>query len=200
MPSFTINRDCLLKDNKGSVINDITWSTNSTDTCFIDDIAAFNLYFKKNILVSNYTKIVTITDLSQRTYRHIPDSGFTGCYILTAVDKNNNESVKAGEICLSNCSLEYDLPNSFTPNGDGQNDIFTPRINAGVIKVKFEVFNRWGELLYRTEDPSLNWDGKDLNNKEISDGVYYYVCKVFGFPENSGQVLEDRKGFIQVIR
>ncbi|MEO5583551.1 MAG: gliding motility-associated C-terminal domain-containing protein, partial [Saprospiraceae bacterium] len=198
-PFITIDRDCSLKDSKGNVINDITWSVKSTDTCFIDDISAFNLYFKNNSISGTYTKIATITDLNLHTFRHIPDSGFTGCYILTTVDKNKNESLKLGEICPASCGLDYELPNTFTPNDDGKNDIFTPRINSGVIKVKFEVFNRWGELLYQTEDPSLQWDGRDQKKKEISDGVYYYVCKVFGFPENSGQRVEDRKGFIQVI-
>jgi gliding motility-associated-like protein len=95
--------------------------------------------------------------------------------------------------------LEYELPNSFTPNGDGKNDFFMPRTNTGVLKVKFEVFNRWGQLLFQTEDPVLNWNGKDLSQKEIADGVYYYVCKILGFPDNAGQAIENRKGFIQVI-
>lgn len=198
-PALVINRDCLLKDNKGSVINELSWSLNATDTCFTDDISSINIYFKKGPNAGSYIQIASIKDLNIHTFRHIPDSGFTGCYLITATDKNKNESARLGETCPANCKLEYELPNSFTPNGDGKNDLFVPRTNSGVIKVKFQVFNRWGELLFQTEDPTLVWDGKDQNQKDISDGVYYYACKVFGFPENSGQVVEDRKGFIEII-
>ncbi|MBK6389785.1 MAG: gliding motility-associated C-terminal domain-containing protein [Saprospiraceae bacterium] len=199
-PVFTINRDCVLKDNSGSVTNELQWSNRGSDTCFVDDLAFVNIYFSKNKVNPTFIKLASITDRSITTFLHTPDSSYTGCYILTAVDHNNNESKLTGAICPPNCKLEYDLPNSFTPNGDGANDLFTPRVNAGVVRVQFEVFNRWGELLFSTQEPALNWNGRDRNDKEVSPGVYYYVCEVLGFQENASTPLETRKGFIQILR
>ncbi len=199
-PKLSIARNCILKDAPGSVTNELSWSILPTDTCFIDDLKSIQIYFKKSTANADFQKIQTITNTTITTYLHTPDSGFTGCYIITATDQNGNESSKLREVCPQNCKLEYELPNSFTPNGDGSNDLFVPRINAGVIKVKFEVFNRWGALLFETEDPALNWNGYDQNDKEVSEGSYYYVCAVVGFQENNRQAIEHRKGFIQIIR
>ncbi len=145
------------------------------------------------------TKLASITNSNINSYEHTPDSGFTGCYIVTATDKNNNESKKLAESCPNPCELEYELPNSFSPNGDGKNDIFTPLKNSGVIKIKFNVFNRWGEKLFSTDNPAINWDGFDRNGKNLNDGVYYYTCVLQGFLQNNKTSVEERKGYIQII-
>jgi gliding motility-associated-like protein len=68
------------------------------------------------------------------------------------------------------------VPNSFTPNGDGQNDVFMPVGEAGNI-ISVEVFSRWGEILFQSKNnPNPMWDGS--NGKNICpDGTYYYVVK-----------------------
>ena len=85
------------------------------------------------------------------------------------------------------------------PNGDGKNDLFFPLKNSGVIQVKFIVFNRWGEKLFSTENPSINWNGFDSNGKNLNDGVYYYTCVLQGFLQNNKTSVEERKGYIQII-
>lgn len=198
MPTVRIDRNCATKDVSGNIINKIIWTLKATDTCFIDDVNAINIYFRPN-QSGILKKIATITNLSITSFEHTPDSGFTGCYILTATDKNNNESNVLGEQCPAPCALEYELPNAFSPNNDGKNDIYTPLKNSGVIKVKFEIFNRWGEKLFITENPALNWDGKDRNGKDLNDGVYYYTCVLQGFHQNNTTSVEERKGYIQII-
>ena len=198
MPIVSIDRNCTSKDPKGNVTNKIAWSFQGTDSCFIDDLKAVNIYFKtqrEGILI----KLISINNPSINTFEHTPDSGFTGCYLVTAIDKNNNESKKLAEYCPNPCELEYELPNSFSPNGDGKNDIFIPLKNSGVIKVKFTVFNRWGEKLYSTENPAINWNGFDSNGKNLNDGVYYYTCVLQGFLQNNKTSVEERKGYIQII-
>ena len=59
-----------------------------------------------------------------------------------------------------NDNLKLNVPNSFTPNGDGLNDVFLPIFNAesGVKEYKFEVYNRWGQLVFETGDLTTGWD------------------------------------------
>lgn len=75
------------------------------------------------------------------------------------------------------------VPNTFTPNGDGFNDVFQPSVNgvAGnqVYEYEFEVFSKWGEKVYRSTDPNDVWVG-DKNGSEyfLPDGVYYWQARI----------------------
>lgn len=68
------------------------------------------------------------------------------------------------------------VPNSFTPNGDGQNDTFMPIGEGGNI-ISVEVFSRWGEVLFQSKNnPNPIWDGTN-GKTNCPDGTYYYVVK-----------------------
>lgn len=67
------------------------------------------------------------------------------------------------------------VPNSFTPNGDGKNNVFLPKghkVFSGNCSLK--IFDRWGQLLYSTNTPDVGWDGKS-NGKECQQDVYVYM-------------------------
>lgn len=64
------------------------------------------------------------------------------------------------------------VPNSFTPNGDGTNDIFLPVVRD-VRSYELRIFNRWGEVIYSTTDPLQGWDGK-RSSKLMEQDVYVY--------------------------
>lgn len=66
--------------------------------------------------------------------------------------------------------FEAVIPNVFTPNGDGNNDIFTIPGAQGLRNFKCQVFNRWGRMVYEWTDPNEGWDGSDA-----TDGVYFYI-------------------------
>ncbi len=66
------------------------------------------------------------------------------------------------------------IPNSFTPNDDEMNPVFKPK-GRGIDEYQFLIFDRWGELIFSTNDLSKGWDGKRQNNTQISQqGVYVY--------------------------
>ncbi len=76
----------------------------------------------------------------------------------------------------------YHLPNVFTPDGDGINDLFIPFPYSFVQKIDIKILNRWGVEVFKTNNPDINWDGKDINTKQLcSDGVYYYICDVYEY-------------------
>jgi gliding motility-associated-like protein len=81
------------------------------------------------------------------------------------------EAYTAG--CIDNDAF---VPNTFTPNNDGQNDIFIVR-GLKVDEVYFAVYNRWGELVFETNDKTKGWDGI-YKNKPADVGVFGWYLKV----------------------
>jgi gliding motility-associated-like protein len=91
-----------------------------------------------------------------------------------------------------------DVPNSFTPNGDGVNDYFFPRqfLSRSVTTFAMNVYNRWGQLIFTTNNTSgRGWDGK-FNNDIQPDGVYIYVIDV-SFADG---VAEHYQGNVTLLR
>ncbi len=82
------------------------------------------------------------------------------------------------------------VPNIFTPNNDGVNDVFklggTGNKCTDVIKIK--IHDRWGKLVFESEDPEFEWNGKNMNGKEASEGTYYVIISgIYGDEEVSEQ-------------
>ncbi|BAV09119.1 CHU large protein [Filimonas lacunae] len=86
------------------------------------------------------------------------------------------------------------IPNSFTPNGDGKNDVL--KVYSQNIKtLRFMVFNQWGEKVFETSDVSIGWNGA-YNGKPQPSGVYMYVSRM---ELTTGEVVE-KKGTINLVR
>ena len=71
-----------------------------------------------------------------------------------------------------------DVPNVFTPNGDGVNDEFRVAFKS-LATYSCQIFNRWGRLVYKSTDPGKGWDGT-INGKPAAPGAYYYVIQATG--------------------
>ena len=86
------------------------------------------------------------------------------------------------------------IPNSFTPNGDGRNDVL--RVYSNVIRsMRIITFNQWGEKIYESTDQNMAWDGTHKGKPQPS-GVYIYVAEII---LNTGEKIE-RKGSINLVR
>ncbi len=74
------------------------------------------------------------------------------------------------------------VPNIFTPNGDGVNDIFILQRSVGLTSLTAEIYDRWGHKVYelKTEKGQLAWDGKNMTGKDAPDGTYLYMIKATG--------------------
>jgi gliding motility-associated-like protein len=64
------------------------------------------------------------------------------------------------------------VPSSFTPNNDGKNEIFLPRVND-VVDYEFTIFARTGELIFQTNSPEMGWDGT-IQGKPAPEGIYVW--------------------------
>lgn len=89
-------------------------------------------------------------------------------------------AVKNGNSAITSMSNETEVtptmyiyvPNSFTPNGDGLNDQFFVQGEA-IQTFKMQVFNRWGDLVFESNDVNNGWDGK-FNGNLVPQGAYVY--------------------------
>lgn len=89
------------------------------------------------------------------------------------------------------------VPNAFTPNGDGINDMFIPYVNAvDAAHYEFYVFDRWGELLYKSETPGLGWDG-NYKGQIVTNDVY--VWRLVARDETFGETHE-YTGHVTVVK
>lgn len=70
--------------------------------------------------------------------------------------------------------LQMWIPGSFTPNHDGLNETFGPSTIFGLTKFKMQIYDRWGEKLFESQDPKMPWDGRDLKGDDVPEGVYAY--------------------------
>jgi gliding motility-associated-like protein len=191
-PVLEVNTDC---DN---AINLLNW-TNPNNYC-ANDVAQYLVYFSPTE-GGEFALIHTALSAEDTTYNHFNQGNIAGCYAVVAVDSVGNQSEFSNIVCIDNdeCSL-YSLPNVFTPNFDGYNDLFTPFPYTSVERIHILIFNRWGNLVYETEDPDINWDGKNQStNADCSDGTYFYTCEVY---EITLQGVRQRviKGSITIFR
>ncbi len=192
-PILKAQTNCLISENY------LQWS-NPNATCHIPDVVGYQVYYSSDYN-SDFQLIYTAQTPNDTTYIHSNLSSVVGCYYVQSVDSVNNLSLPSNKVCieLDSCRL-YSLPNVFTPNGDGYNDQFIPFPYDFVERVDMKIFNRWGMLVFQTEDPDINWDGVDITSKQpSSDGVYFYVCEVY---EHRLQGLTQRtlKGTVSLYR
>ena len=173
-PDLTVSSDC------EAFINFLSW-TNPNESC-ADDAIAYKIYYTDSYDGDLYV-IATIDSANITSFTHnFLDSTLTmaGCYAVSAIDSFQNESEISKRICIDDCSY-YELPNVFTPNNDGKNDFYRPiEPYRFVEKIDIKIFNRWGNLVFQTENPEINWDGTNMTTKgKVPDGVYYYTCDVY---------------------
>jgi len=158
--------------------NFLVW-TNPNLSCATDTYKYYVYYAPES--GSDYTVIDSVFGAENTTFQHQDLLSIAGCYAITVFDTIGNESAFSNVVCVEVDSCPpYRLPNVFTPNGDTHNDVFKPFPYNSVPKIDIRIFNRWGIVVFQTEDPDINWDGKDKNSHQLcSDGVYFYVCDVF---------------------
>ncbi|MBN8702224.1 MAG: gliding motility-associated C-terminal domain-containing protein [Bacteroidetes bacterium] len=154
-----------------------------------------SLHISDTIPEPNETAIFTITQVS--------GGGDTfGLYNLikgNACMLNAQDQVQITVIDNDNYKepeIELLVPNVFTPNGDAKNDLFTIK-NKGIKEYDLKIYNRWGILVFETNDSQQHWNGIIMNNgNNASDGTYYYLLNTTDIKETTKQ----HTGYLQLIR
>ena len=117
-----------------------------------------------------------------------------GSYSVSVTDINNCSANATVTIASDSCPDDsIYIPNVFTPNGDGVNDIFFI-YNRGYRSLQCEIYNRWGKKIYEWSNTSGGWDGT-INGLKASDGTYFFILKA---DRLNGQAV-NKTGFLQLL-
>lgn len=119
----------------------------------------------------NYTVTLTVTNAN----------GCTDVYSITIVVVENPSVLT--------------VPNTFSPNGDNENDLFYVS-SSGISSFHCSIYDRWGLKMVDLENQVQNWDGRNGSGQVCPDGTYYYLIKASGIDGK----MYDLKGFIELIR
>lgn len=119
--------------------------------------------------------------------------GNLGTYVVTLVITDNNGCVDSvvDTVKVKDISTLY-IPNSFSPNGDGKNDLFQPYgLNIDPDTYEMMIFDRWGQMLFDTKEWGVGWNGT-LNNHGTRNEVVLdvYVYKIIAKPQDGGKLHE----------
>ena len=96
-----------------------------------------------------------------------------------------------------NCLPDYIyFPTGFTPNGDTKNELYKPSINGQLTVYEFTIFNRYGQPIFRTNNPTAGWDGRFKNSKNPLSGTYVWQCRY----QFVGRPVQQEQGSFVLIR
>ncbi|MEO8068458.1 MAG: gliding motility-associated C-terminal domain-containing protein [Flavobacteriales bacterium] len=188
-PTLVIDNDCEIP------MNTLSW--NNPDNSCSDDCGSYNVFFSATE-GGEMQLIATIVGCTDTTFQHVINGSVAGCYAITAIDSVGNESALSNVVCGDNCPY-YVLPNVFSPNNDGQNDLFVPFPWRGVERIDLKIFNRWGMVVFATGDPAVRWNGlQSETNEPVPDGVYFITCTVY-YQRLIGITPEEIHGYVHVL-
>lgn len=190
-PELSVVSDCELNENL------LEWNLPSQGC--EEEASSYTLYYRP-IGSEDFILLTTLNAMGGvESWLHDQLEEVAGCYLVVATDSFGNVSEPSETVCVDNCPA-YELPNVFTPDGDLTFDLYNPVTSRNVEEVDFVVYNRWGTEVFRTRNPQIEWDGTHQQTGiPVSEGVYYYVCKV-AERRLSGISYRELNGFFHLYR
>ncbi|MGZ4086575.1 MAG: PKD domain-containing protein, partial [Bacteroidia bacterium] len=139
-----------------------------TDASYGANITGWNWYFMDN---AQYTSTL------QNPVFTYPEAGTYAVALVVKSDKGCSDTVVKSLVVGEDFGIW--VPNAFTPNGDGLNDVFYAK-GFGITKFEMQIFDRWGEVVFSSEDINSAWDGKfqGRGDKICAEDAYTWRVKV----------------------
>jgi gliding motility-associated-like protein len=144
-----------------------------------------------------------VTGLLSSVQWNTGDTGTTllvtepGSYVMTALDVDGCTVTDSLFVDLQNCQCVVHIPNTFTPNGDGINDVWQASKDCALISFDLTVFDRWGQVAFRTNDPYTPWPGGGTGEAPID--VYAYHLS-YAFWDGLRNAQQERVGSVTIVR
>jgi len=191
----------ILTVNNEDALNHMTWTPN---TGWKGGVENYEVYRKTtgnpaelistvDADINNYTDNVELNNLIYT----ILDSRF--CYYINAVEgENNPHGIKGSGTTAVHCVVlqpKIFIPNAFTPNGDGKNDAWFPKLSFTAETFHLIIKNRWGNIVFESKDQYKNWDGSYAGGETVKEGTYIWFLSV---TTGTGETIV-RKGIVNVI-
>lgn len=106
---------------------------------------------------------------------HDPKRTFTkpGTYDLLAKNDCSTASFSI-TVAITECPCDFFLPNAFSPNNDGINEVYKPAGKCAVKEYQLNIYNRYGQQVFASNQAAIGWDGR-RNGQALPDGVYVYT-------------------------
>ena len=119
-----------------------------------------------------------------------------GLYWLQAENNFGCSSRDSIKVSYRLCTTAIYLPNAFTPNGDGKNDILRAKVYGVVNNFRLVIYNRFGQKIFESSNPAVGWNG-NINGKTVQQGdTFVWICSY----QLEGQPAQTAKGTVTVIR
>lgn len=123
----------------------------------------------------------------------------SGEYLLEATNECGSSFVLT-QVEAVNCQCAFYIPNTFTPDGDGLNEVFKVIPDCEYEDFNFRIFNRWGEKVFETNSPAIPWQGDESSGDYfVSDGLYVWQLSYKTFLFDEIQSVE-KSGHITILR
>ncbi len=114
-----------------------------------------------------------------------------GVTVVSLIVRQDNEVVDSTGISITISDSHLEMPNAFTPNGDGINDVYCAKSNhKSIVEFHAYIFNRYGQKLYDWTDITKGWDGTH-NGSPVKDGVYFVYVKARGSDGRDYEIRRD---------
>ncbi|MCC3160813.1 gliding motility-associated C-terminal domain-containing protein, partial [Hymenobacter sp. 15J16-1T3B] len=193
--------------NRGRALlytNRLTWTVGTTPAGCGRNVSYYRVLYSP----TQDGPLLEIGRTPVRSFVHSNLASAAGCYAVVAVDSLGNSSAQSNVACQDNCQF-FLLPNIFTPDNDGRNDVFRPISSSPIVRAKVQIFNRWGAKVYEgnaSSDLTL-WDGGGAARNEsggrdsgakATAGTYYYLIDVQFADLN--RTTKTYKGWVEVMR
>ena len=198
LPAFTANNTGVywvtVIDNNGCKASDTVEIKNilPNPSNFLKQTDSVCQYDKLTINVQNsYVQYTWSTGSTQSNV--VIDK--PGVYTLTVKDNNNCIGKDTIMVVQKNCLTGVMIPTGFTPNGDQLNDIFRARVFGVVESFNLQVFDRWGNLVFKSSDPQQGWNGT-IKGLQAGSGVFVWQCTY----KLQGEKQGFQKGTVTLIR
>lgn len=202
---WTSKHNTIIKDHKGDSIllvlkADDTVFVAATGACYEDSNASIHLsVYELNTGVSTNSLVFTKDPLKIEAFGGVSykwwsekssvlsNSDTAECTVIPKeedriwveiIDENACRSIFYVDIAYE--QPEFVLYNSITPNGDGQNEVLFFDYIDSYTKIELSVFDRWGKVVYQSDDYQNDWAGTDSNKDQLSAGNYYYILTLDG--------------------
>jgi gliding motility-associated-like protein len=118
-----------------------------------------------------------------------------GSYTLKVTNNNDCAGADTIRVIQESCMEGVYIPNAFSPDNDGLNDVFRPMVFGNVIHYEFSVFNRFGERIFTTQQPMQGWDGTWKGAVQPAN-TYAWMCSY----QLEGGTAKVEKGMVSLVR